>query len=127
MTVDELKELLGKVTSGPWCVDPDPREGMEWNRHIIDYDFNRVCFMAHNGGHKPETDEANAALIAISPQIAAALIEAIEGLRKLDYWHDTDTEILTDMSAEVLDDHNYVHGKIRDTLSRIDAIMEAVK
>ena len=80
----DLEKMLAEATPGPWCVDPDPREGMEWNRHVIDYDFNRVCFMAHNGGQKPETDESNARLIALAPSLAAALLVAEEALRDID-------------------------------------------
>ena len=79
----DLPTLLSRATPGPWSVDPDTRDGMEWNRHIVDYDFNRVCFMAHSGGNSPSTDEANAALIALAPQLAAALIEAMEALQIL--------------------------------------------
>ena len=77
----DLEKMLAEATPGPWCVDPDPREGMEWNRHVIDYDFNRVCFMAHNGGQKPETDESNARLIALAPSLAAAILVAEKALR----------------------------------------------
>lgn len=43
---------MSKITEKEWCVSTDPREGMEWNNHIVlaeDYDM-RVCFMAHGGG-----------------------------------------------------------------------------
>lgn len=79
----DLEKLLSEATPGPWTAAPDNREGMEWNRHVIDYDFNRVCFMAHNGGARPKNDEANARLVALAPDLAAALIEAEKALAKM--------------------------------------------
>ena len=121
MTVDELKELLGKVVRWPWVWQAEEECLIGPDQIVlIQDDEGRMTFAQYPDGK--HFDHAN--ILALSPQIAAALIEAMERLRKLDYWHDTDTEILNDMSAEVLDDHNYVHGKIRATISRIDAILE---
>lgn len=59
-----------KHTPGPWSVDPDDREGMEWNIHIVAKDDRdmRICFMASNG-----PVEANAHLIAAAPDMLAIL------------------------------------------------------
>ena len=62
-------------TPGPWAVEGDDREGMEWNNHIViaDRPDDRICFMAHNGPtHQVEFD-ANAHLIAAAPDLLAAL------------------------------------------------------
>lgn len=60
---------MSKHTPGPWMTDPDDREGMEWNIHIVQADApdNRICFMASDG------PEANANLIAAAPDMLAAL------------------------------------------------------
>ncbi len=70
----ELKTTLAQISSPPWAVDPDTREGMEWNIHIIDYDFNRVCFSSNPGGNSVKTTEANARLIAMAPDLAAEVL-----------------------------------------------------
>ena len=121
----ELPDILARATPGPWSVDPDPREGMEWNRHIIDFDFNRVCFMAHSGGNSPSTDEANAALIALAPQLAAALIEAraalVIALDDLDEWVGCKNSL--EKAGFNMDDTAERAEMCRATLTRIDAIM----
>lgn len=81
----ELKTTLAQISSPPWAVDPDTREGMEWNIHIIDYDFNRVCFSSNPGGNSVKTTEANARLIAMAPDLAAEVLRLraeVERLRK---------------------------------------------
>lgn len=62
---------------GPWAIDEDTREGMEWNRHIVlAADHNaRIAFMAHGFG--PEMDEANAHLIAAAPDMLAMLKQLV--------------------------------------------------
>lgn len=57
-------------TPGPWIVDPDDRNGMEWNIHIVlaDKPHHRICFMASDGPNKE-----NARLIAAAPDMLAAL------------------------------------------------------
>ncbi len=65
---------------GPWHVDHDTREDMEWNNHIAMPNGNTVCFMAHGGPEKQDEFDANARLIAAAPDLleAAALLEAAE-------------------------------------------------
>jgi hypothetical protein len=66
-TDDEVRALLDGISSPPWACDHDEREGYEWNIHIIDYDWNRVAFMATPGGKSMVEQEANARLIAAAP------------------------------------------------------------
>lgn len=75
--MDNLKEIL-RMASGPWQRDHDSRPDMEWNIHVIDHDFNRVCFMAHGGGLSPERDEARSKLVAMAPDLAARVLELEE-------------------------------------------------
>ena len=65
-----------KHTPGPWRVDPDLRQDMEWNNHIYGADDMAVCFMAHSDGKDDERDQANAHLIAAAPD-GYALAESI--------------------------------------------------
>ena len=74
----DLRKLLDEATKGPWFLDEDPREGMEWNIHIMSSDVNRVCFMSNTGS--AEDNHANARLIALAPDLAAALLKAEEAL-----------------------------------------------
>lgn len=85
-----------KHTPGPWSVDEDTRPGMEWNRHIYGPDGLAICFMAHSDGKATERDEANAALIASAPALAAE----VERLREIA--RDA-AEYATRHQAEVLD------------------------
>lgn len=51
---------MSEHTPTPWAADPDDREDMEWNIHIVEASqpHMRVCFMTSNG-----PAEANAAFI----------------------------------------------------------------
>jgi hypothetical protein len=51
---------VSEHTPTPWAADPDDREDMEWNIHIVEASqpHMRVCFMTSNG-----PAEANAAFI----------------------------------------------------------------
>lgn len=60
----------------PWHVDPDDREDMEFNNHILAANGNTVCFMAWSGD--PENNDPHekaARLIATAPDMLAALID----------------------------------------------------
>lgn len=65
----DVSEIKG-FTPGPWSVDPDDRDGMEWNIHIVEAErpHHRVCFMASDG-----PNEANARLIAAAPDMHAEI------------------------------------------------------
>ncbi len=65
-------------TPGPWIVDEDMRQNMEWNRHIYGSDGMCVCFMSHSDGKNPSRDAANANLIAAAPDLLAALEFLVE-------------------------------------------------
>lgn len=60
-------------TKGPWSVEPDHREGMEYNNHVVTGSGDRICFMAHGGPKKQPEFDANARLIAAAPDLYAAL------------------------------------------------------
>lgn len=72
-----------KHTPGPWFVDEDQRPDMEWNRHIYGPDGLAVCFMAHSDGKDVARDEANAALIARAPDLAAEVERLKTALTKI--------------------------------------------
>ena len=101
MTVDKLKELLVKATPGPWF---SVRENVSSRGpHVCKCYRNDLSLSA----------DCNAALIALAPQLAAALIEAIEGLDNLSRLGNGDKPGNSDGNVIA-----------RATLSRIDAIME---
>jgi hypothetical protein len=58
----------------PWAVDPDPREGYEWNVHIVerDHPHMRVCFMSNCS-----QAELNAELIVKAVNNHEALVKAL--------------------------------------------------
>ncbi len=71
-----------QITEQAWAVSEDPREGMEWNTHIVlaaDYD-NRVCFMANGGEERAEEFAKAALLIAAAPDMAEALRHLLHNL-----------------------------------------------
>lgn len=71
------KEILsrGKWHEGPWAVDPDEREGMEFNNFIViaAQPHMRICFMSHDGTPENEAAQASAHLIAAAPELFNAL------------------------------------------------------
>ena len=72
-----------KLPATPWRLDPDRRDGMEWNNHILAADGGRVCFMSHGGMADNERHENAARLIAAAPTMLAALIKARSALAML--------------------------------------------
>jgi len=78
---------MSKEKHTEWISDPDQREGMEWNIHIVERDrpHMRICFMS-NG---PES-EANAARIIQTNQIPA-LVKALEEIGYIDDFLDADS------------------------------------
>ena len=109
MTMDKLKELLGRVIEWPWRV----RNGSEIVSKDVDGSPWVVADMASQCGYKEDTAPNNATLIALAPQLAAALIEAIEGLDNLSRLGNGDKPGNSDGNVMA-----------RATLSSIDAIME---
>lgn len=73
---------MTKIIEKEWCVSEDPREGMEWNNHIVlaeNYDM-RVAFMAHGSGVTDDEFAEAALVIAAAPALfrAALLLEKAE-------------------------------------------------
>ena len=64
-----------EATARPWAADPDDRDGMEWNVHIVDASEpdNRIAFMS-NGPRSV----ANAALIVRAVNSYDAMREALQ-------------------------------------------------
>lgn len=72
MKDDELRGLVGKVTPGPWAAF-----GQLWYAKIAtsnDDGETRIAFMAHRNGMNDDGDAANAALIAMAPDLAAEVL-----------------------------------------------------
>ena len=94
-------------TPGPWFVSEDPRDGMEWNRHIATDEAgeNRICFMANGRDERDEEFAANARLIAAAPDLRLAL-SALVG------WYETDP---TNIGAV------YAANHARKVLAKIEA------
>ena len=108
----DLRKLLDEATKGPWFLDEDPREGMEWNIHIMSSDVNRVCFMSNTGS--AEDNHANALLIAMAPDLAAALLKAEEALA---FYEDANNWSLN--SALDANSANFTGGPASATLTEI--------
>lgn len=64
-----------KISPRPWAVDPDDRESMEWNVHIVEQarPYMRVCFMSNCS-----QAEANADLIMKAVNNHDALVKALK-------------------------------------------------
>ena len=95
--VETLQATFAGHAPGYWVADPDLREGMEWNVHILAgsdllRSNIRICFMANSGGKNPAQDEANANLLAAAPQLAewvGTLLAEVERLTgELKGWTD---------------------------------------
>lgn len=79
--IDELRGLLAKTFAGPWAIDPDDRDGMEWNNHIIDgTGLKTICFMSHDGTEENAEAKVAARLIADLPANITKLLDAITAL-----------------------------------------------
>lgn len=104
--IAELLEAAEKATPGDWHVDPDDRDSMEWNNHIIDDNGGRICFMANDGTKENIIGQANANHIALSCPAKtcelARYIEELEAGREAAY----DTAF---NDAKVLDASNAAH------------------
>jgi hypothetical protein len=87
-----------KWTKGPYAVDPDDRDGMEWNRFIVEAarPHMRLAFMA-NSGDDDERGEATAHLFAAAPSLYEALTQAEQLLNHMG-------DILNNMDAVSAED-----------------------
>ena len=79
MSKDHLEELLKAATPGPWVVLHEPDgDDLPWSVEQAGDGFS-ICGMYAYAG-KSDPQEANARLIALAPELAAALIEAERAL-----------------------------------------------
>ena len=117
--VSRIQALYEKAESGPWAVDPDDRQGMEWNNHIVSASRPHltVCFMSHSGTPDNSKCQASAELIvalvndwpAIKERLERDAKDAVLGrilIRYIDRLTDTTPEdtalkIIKEMSAEI--------------------------
>ncbi len=82
LDLDKLEWIAKAARKGPWHVDEDPRDGMEWNRHICADGAVTICFMTHSGGDDPDTDEATAKHVAtFDPPTVLAMIDELRTRR----------------------------------------------
>jgi hypothetical protein len=66
---------MAKHTPAPWVADPDDRDGMEWNIHVVEAarPHMRICFMTSDG-----PSEANAAFIVKAVNNHTGLVYALD-------------------------------------------------
>lgn len=87
MTREQVESLLSRAPEGPWRADGEP-----WNRIVWSGAENRVCFMAHSNGLNDDRDVAASDLAAAAPDLARALLAALDDLDAVkaerDKWHD---------------------------------------
>lgn len=124
---DELRRMVAEATPGQWETDPDPREGYEWNTHIVDYDMNRVCFMANNGGTPAHVNEASARLIAQAPALATDLADALDKIARLDRERklaEAQVDRLLALSDSMDSDFENVVASMRDAGGRLVALYD---
>lgn len=114
---------MTKFSKGPWGIE-DAYGGLD------DWIFKLIYPAQPEGGFKAdvatvspsekfgvsrEESAANANLIAAGPDMYGAL-------KKLEYWFDTDQEILDEMDADTLASHNQLLGMIRATLAKAEGL-----
>ena len=85
---------MSEFTKGEWCVDRDNRPGMEWNNHIssVAEPHKTICFMSHDNTPDNRESEANARLIAQSPNMYRKLEDLLDVLPDGE-WSSTKQEI----------------------------------
>lgn len=114
----DLRKILAEATPGPWRIVPD-QEG-EPAQCITAGGFDIATAW---GGYL--RDEADARLIALAPQLAAALIKAREGLAialdDLDEWVGCKDSL--EKAGFNMDDTADRAKLARSTLAEIDALM----
>jgi hypothetical protein len=73
---------MSEPTSLPWATEPDDREGMEWNVHIVEAarPNMRICFMSRGTDSEAHADYLVKACNAF-PE-AVTLLNALLGLEK---------------------------------------------
>jgi hypothetical protein len=88
MTDTDLKALLEAATPGPWRVEPDPchydtmSDVVAGETREKPYPANRM-HVSVGGYAGPKEQEANAALIALAPSLAARVLELEAENKKL--------------------------------------------
>ena len=111
---------MNNHTPGPWmprrAVKPDNTGGYDWAIIAPDKAIVAECFevvdWAENGvDFDTRPVEANARLIASAPDL-------LETLQQLEYWFNTDAEILDAMTDAERADHIRQHEKIRKAIAK---------
>ena len=81
MDIDKLRDLMGRATPGPWAYRPEPhddwgvvRSGRFWICQAHDPDRMDDEFLAECRKTKTDPWYANAALISMSPDLAAEVL-----------------------------------------------------
>lgn len=132
MTVDELKDLLGKVTPGPLLNDSFAMQGDHDtriafpDRYGVPGETVGEAFQNWNDAGRSDQRiswkqaEANARLWSLSPQIAAALIEAMDELK----FYASKNIYKPHPHGVGFDRRETLWEHAAKTLSRIDAILE---
>lgn len=109
-----------KHTPGPWRVIIDDDGNPLSGRPSVCASDELDCMIVHWDGFVQQywrsargdkEIHANARLIAAAPDMLAAL-------ERLEYWFDTDAEILDAMTPAVLADHTYQHNMIRAAIAK---------
>lgn len=95
-----------KHTPGPWSVSE--RLGFGWLIHP-----NVAVAYGGEGSGKQDEGEHNAHLIAAAPEMLATL-------RKLEYWLDTDPEVIEAMPGDERRDHMAKLGMIREVIAKAE-------
>jgi len=79
MTLEEIRGLLEKATPGPWELNRHGYEAVYSPHEFIEApDEGAICGVWDPDGHPFQS--ANAALIAVAPELAALLVRAVEAL-----------------------------------------------
>lgn len=131
----DLQKLLDEVTTWPWVYREQSIHGRKYGGGWVEGpemtdDDGKPCAtliqISGSGGSRSYTtrvvdiqdhndNDANARLIALAPQLAAALIKAREGLREIE-----SGDCVTDWSDNP---HQDMQSRARAALAEIDALM----
>lgn len=117
--------MTAQPIPGPYAVDPDDREGMEHNNHIVvaDRPHLRIAFMAHGGPSRQDEFDATARLLAASWDMLVAL-RAVREFVEDEFRVRVDSCTLGGDLATVDPEDESLITEALDTLAVIDAALE---